>query len=107
MIKMCIQCCVYQSLLNFSEYNRRCKKCETKPTYNQLEKSQSKLYYYEVLTTSASAGFFSGYLLETDFGYFDYWNEDDNVMFYNNKQDFLEDMESKEGRENFILVEMT
>lgn len=72
----------------------------------QAKRRAAKLYYYEVLTTHSSEGFFSGYMLETDYGLFDYWNEDDNVIFYNSKQDFLADMEAKEGKENFLLVEL-
>lgn len=65
-----------------------------------------KLYYYEVITKAASDGFFSGYMLETNYGIFDYWNEDDSVLFYNSKDEFLKDMESKEGAENFKMVKV-
>jgi hypothetical protein len=37
MLKMCIQCCVTQSPLNFAEYSRRCISCAKKPTYDELE----------------------------------------------------------------------
>ncbi len=65
-----------------------------------------KLYYYEVITKASSAGFFSGYMLETNYGFFDYWNEDSSALIYKSKNEFLKDMEAKEGAENFKMVQV-
>lgn len=65
------------------------------------------LYYYEIITKSSSIGYFSGYFLETPYGNFDYWNEDyGDVIYYENTEKFLKDMEKKEGKGNFIMVKI-
>lgn len=65
-----------------------------------------KLFYYEVITKYSSGGFFSGYVIETSFGLFDYWTEGDNVIFYNSRQSFIKEMETIEGSENFVMVKV-